>query len=38
MVNSVITIDATHQESHCLPENDWFCLAGSFMYVAEVSC
>ena len=35
MANSMITIDAAHQGSHCLAENDWFCLAGSSMYVAE---
>lgn len=38
MANSMITIDAAHQGSHCLAENDWFCLAGSSMYVAEASC
>lgn len=38
MANSMITIDATHQGSHCLGENDWFCLAGSCMYVAAASC
>ena len=26
--NAMITIDAAHQRSHCLSENDWFCLAG----------
>lgn len=37
MANSMITIDGAHQGSHCLAENDWFCLAGSSMYVAEAS-
>lgn len=38
MANSMITIDAAHQGSHCLSENDWFSLAGCSIYVAPASC
>lgn len=31
----MITIDVAHRGSHSLLQNDWFCLAGSSMYVAE---
>lgn len=35
--NSMITIDAAHQGSHSLAQNDRLCLAGTSVYVAPAA-